>query len=93
MRRADFFIVLDDNGEIFAGKLFQNSRPILNEAAMESGKCRPLHPVYQYLPKSPQAATIFATLPERGVYAASPFKFSKLSSRFTACGTSSVEAA
>jgi len=30
---------------------------------------------------------------ERGVYAASAFKFSKPSSRFTACGTSSVEAA
>jgi len=31
--------------------------------------------LHQYLPKSSQAATISATLTERGVYAASAFKF------------------
>jgi len=36
----------------------------------------------KYLAKSSQAAMILATLPERGVYAASAFKFSKPFSRF-----------
>ena len=39
--------------------------------------------VYQYLSKSPQAAKIFPTLSERGVYAASEFEISELHSYFT----------
>ena len=34
--RADFFIGLDDNGETFAGKLFQNGSPMLDEAVSPS---------------------------------------------------------
>jgi hypothetical protein len=45
------------------------------------------------LSKSPQAATIFPTLSERGVYAVSAFEISKLQSYFTGWGTSCGEAA
>ena len=42
---------------------------------------------------APQAQKIFPTLSERGVYAASAFKISKLHSYFTGCGNSCGEAA